>query len=39
VIGAARRYAHLSPGKESALAIADDLRQAVIALGEDSGRP
>jgi len=32
VIGPPRRYADLSPGKASALHIADDLRNAVLAL-------
>ena len=32
VIGAARTYAHLGRGKESALEISRDLRQAVLDL-------
>jgi 1-acyl-sn-glycerol-3-phosphate acyltransferase len=36
VIGQPRTYAHLSPGKESAIQICQELRGAVLALASDT---
>ncbi|MCX7424779.1 MAG: lysophospholipid acyltransferase family protein [Planctomycetia bacterium] len=38
LIGEPRRYAELKRGKEAALAICHDLRDAIVALGEHAGR-
>jgi 1-acyl-sn-glycerol-3-phosphate acyltransferase len=37
-IGSARNFGHLAPGKESALAVSRDLREAVIGLRDASVR-
>jgi 1-acyl-sn-glycerol-3-phosphate acyltransferase len=38
VIGRARDYSDLRPGKESALAVCRDLRRAVLALAKEEAR-
>ena len=38
-IGQPRAYAHLSPGKASAIQICQELRDAVLALASDTAPP